>query len=254
MKHILSLSYGKDSLACIEAINQLRLPLDEIVHVELMATDDIPAELPEMIDFKNKADEIIYEKYGFRVKKIKNPITYEQIFYRKRRKGKNEGKIYGFPCIFKSWCVDKFKTSCLDFGNNITYLGIATDEQKRIERHSKKTNVILPLHKIGWTEQDCVDWCKANNLLSPIYNHSARGGCWFCHKQRVGELRYLRQCYPDLWDKLLEWDKDSPYKFKINHTVQDYEHRFYLEDEVIDVDKNFKWENLKKIDKRKSDN
>lgn len=34
MEHVLSLSYGKDSLACLGAIEQLGWPLDRIVHVE----------------------------------------------------------------------------------------------------------------------------------------------------------------------------------------------------------------------------
>lgn len=45
-EHILSLSYGKDSIACIEAIKQLDLPLDRIIHAEVWATDTIPADLP----------------------------------------------------------------------------------------------------------------------------------------------------------------------------------------------------------------
>jgi hypothetical protein len=32
MEHILSLSYGKDSLACLGAIEELGWPLDRIVH------------------------------------------------------------------------------------------------------------------------------------------------------------------------------------------------------------------------------
>lgn len=34
-QYILSLSYGKDSLACLEAIKQLGWPLDRIVHAEV---------------------------------------------------------------------------------------------------------------------------------------------------------------------------------------------------------------------------
>lgn len=34
MEHILSLSYGKDSLACLGAIDQLGWPLDRIVHAD----------------------------------------------------------------------------------------------------------------------------------------------------------------------------------------------------------------------------
>lgn len=48
-EHILSLSYGKDSLACLGAIEDLRWPLDRIVHAEVWATDTIPADLPPMV-------------------------------------------------------------------------------------------------------------------------------------------------------------------------------------------------------------
>lgn len=69
-QYILSLSYGKDSLACLEAIRLLGLPLDRIVHAELWATDTIPADLPPMVDFKQKADNIIKERYGITVEHI----------------------------------------------------------------------------------------------------------------------------------------------------------------------------------------
>ena len=45
MQYIASLSYGKDSCAMLEIIKQHDMPLDRIVHVEIMATDTIPADL-----------------------------------------------------------------------------------------------------------------------------------------------------------------------------------------------------------------
>lgn len=54
MEHILSLSYGKDSLACLGAIEQLGWPLDRIVHAEVWAMDTIPADLPPMVEFTGK--------------------------------------------------------------------------------------------------------------------------------------------------------------------------------------------------------
>lgn len=66
-EYILSLSYGKDSIACLEAIKQLGYPLDRIIHAEVWATDTIPADLPPMVKFKEYADKIIKEKYGFTV-------------------------------------------------------------------------------------------------------------------------------------------------------------------------------------------
>ena len=70
MQYILSLSYGKDSIACLEAIRLLKLPLDRIIHAEVWATDTIPADLPPMVEFKAKADEIIKKRYGLTVEHI----------------------------------------------------------------------------------------------------------------------------------------------------------------------------------------
>ena len=44
MQHILSLSYGKDSLGCLGAIEKLGWQLDRIVHAEIWATDTIQAD------------------------------------------------------------------------------------------------------------------------------------------------------------------------------------------------------------------
>lgn len=38
--------------------------IDRIVHSEVWATDDIPADLPPMVEFKKKADTIIKERWG----------------------------------------------------------------------------------------------------------------------------------------------------------------------------------------------
>lgn len=99
-QYVLSLSYGKDSLACLEAIRLLGLPLDRIVHAEVWATDTIPADLPPMVEFKKKADKIIKERYGIEVEHIcamKNgeKLTYEKIFYcvPKRRERENHRRI-----------------------------------------------------------------------------------------------------------------------------------------------------------------
>ncbi len=68
--YVLSLSYGKDSLACLGAIDKLGLPLDRIVHAEVWATETIPADLPPMVEFKKKADKIIKEQWGIEVEHV----------------------------------------------------------------------------------------------------------------------------------------------------------------------------------------
>lgn len=124
----------------------------------------------------------------------------------------------------------------------VQYLGIASDEPKRLARLDGITKV-SPLAAIGWTEADCKKWCEENDLLSPIYTTATRGGCWFCHNQSVGQLRLLRKTYPDLWALLMKWDLDSPVSFKADgHTVHDFDKRFALEEEgKVPVDRTFRW-------------
>lgn len=123
------------------------------------------------------------------------------------------------------------------------YLGIAADEPLRIARHEKRDGFVLPLVLAGWDEAYCRKWCEENDLLSPIYTTATRGGCWFCHNQGIDQLRLLRRNYPEYWQLLLKWDKDSPVTFHSDgHTVHDFEKRFALEDEnLIPTDVPFRW-------------
>ena len=123
MEHILSLSYGKDSLACLGAIEELGWPIDRIIHAEVWATDTIPADLPPMVEFKTKADAIIKARWGIEVEHVcamkdGEKLTYEKIFYRvpKRKPGGQfpEESVAGFPYQKGAWCNDRLKTNVLD--------------------------------------------------------------------------------------------------------------------------------------------
>lgn len=176
--------------------------------------------------------------------------------------------IYGFPGLAKmgraQWCTGELKVNGINSKtrvfsdsarsqgadiNIVQYLGIAADEPKRIARHTK-AGVILPLVEAGWDESYCRKWCEENDLLSPIYTTSARGGCWFCHNQSLDQLRLLRKDYPDLWALLMKWDLDSPVTFKADgHTVHDYDRRFQAEDDgIVPMDRKFRWKMLENDD------
>jgi 3'-phosphoadenosine 5'-phosphosulfate sulfotransferase (PAPS reductase)/FAD synthetase len=254
MEHILSLSYGKDSLACLGAIEELGLPLDRIIHAEVWATDTIPADLPPMVEFKAKADKIIKERWGIEVehftadkvdKVVREKVTYDQYFYQVMESGKNIGRIKGFPIQMGNWCL-KLKLCAFDHipKDAVQYIGIAIDEPNRF--HNLTETKRSPLVEAGWTEAMCREWCEKNDLLSPIYTTATRGGCWFCHNQGVDQLRLLRRNYPEYWELLLKWDNDSPLTFKPDgHTVHDFDKRFQLEDEMcIDPNAPFRWKML----------
>ena len=273
MEHILSLSYGKDSLACLGAIEELGWPLDRIVHAEVWATDTIPADLPPMVEYKAKADKIIKERWGIEVEHIRHRMNYQEMFYRPICRGPAKGKLKGWPLIKGGWCHDLKIFDKLSPKNTVSYIGIAADEPNRFHNLTAKKK--SPLVEAEWNETYCRKWCEENDLLSPIYTTAARGGCWFCHNQRVDQLRLLRKNYPELWALMLKWDKDSPVTFKpgktiekqitiINadgeeetifekagyepgHTVHDFDERFRLEDEglLIPGDTKFKWDMLK---------
>lgn len=99
----------------------------------------------------------------------------------------------------------------------------------RIERKTV-AGKILPLVECGITEAQAFDVCRSRGLLSPGYNGGReRLGCWFCHNQRVGELKRLYYDYPELWDKLAKLDRDSPVTFKPGKTLADFGRRFSLE-------------------------
>lgn len=241
---VLSLSYGKDSMACLGALEQLQWPLDRIVTADVWATDTIPADLPPMVEFKDYADKVILERYGIEVEHHRSKHTFESCFYTlvtDKAKPDFAGGIRGFPIRLGQWCNRDLKLPALKSANaskGIYYLGIAADEPNRF--HNLSDTKISPLVEIGWTEVDCRAWCEENGLLSPIYTQSARGGCWFCHNQGVQQLRLLRKQYPDLWALLLKWDSDSPVTFHADgHTVHDFDKRFEIEQNV--TIERFRW-------------
>lgn len=253
MEHILSLSYGKDSLACLGAIEELGWPLDRIVHAEVWATDTIPADLPPMVEFKSKVDRIIKERWGIEVEHLRSKYTYNDCFYKvfgkngRESKSKRAGEIYGWPIQRGPWCNSRLKQHVLSKlpKDSVQYIGIAADEPNRFHVLSDRKK--SPLVEEGWDEKMCRRWCEENDLLSPIYTTATRGGCWFCHNQGVGQLRLLRKNYPDLWALMLKWDADSPVSFHADgHTVHDFDRRFQLEDEgyIYPYDKVFRWSML----------
>lgn len=197
------------------------MPLDRIIHAEIWATDTIPADLPPMVEFKKKADKIIKERYGITVEHVSAGVTYEEIFYRivKSEKSRHLGEIYGFPIIKGIWCNNLLKVNALKKINKnaVSYIGIAYDEPKRFKVLSE--NKISPLVMAKWTEKMCYDWCLENDLLSPIYTTADRGGCWFCHNQRVEKrFEYEDKGYIQPGDSRFRWkclDEDLQLPLKI---------------------------------------
>lgn len=235
-KVIASISGGKDSLAALITHIESGGRCDGAVYCRIMFDGETSAEYPEHEDFLfNKCLPTLEREYGIKTRVLQSDTTYIEQFYRKYQKGKNIGRIQGFPCsiVRGNWCT-KLKTRPInawkrETGKFTEIVGIAADEPKRIDRDTVKGK-ILPLveHKI--TEAEAREICKKRGLYSPGYcGGRSRLGCWFCHNQRISELKRLYYDYPELWEKLRPLDRVSPMTFKPGRTLADFEKRFFYE-------------------------
>lgn len=249
MKYIASWSGGKDSTASIILAHEHNEPLDLIIFSEVMFDENTSGELPEHIDFiKNKAIPK-FEEWGYEVKVLRSNKTYLDCFYQvqtRSRFSERIGKRWGFPmtakCVINSQCkicpIKKFRKEIKEPFRQ--YIGIAIDEPARMERVAKAGNQVSLLEKYGYTEKMAFDLCEKYNLLSPIYQFTNRGGCWFCPNMRREQLKHLRKNHRDLWNKLLELENEpnligNKWNNLTNTSIHDWEERFYWEEQQMSI-------------------
>ena len=116
-----------------------------------------------------------------------------------RKDGYMEGGNY-----IVSWCFGHL----VELADASAYVGIAEDEPKRLARLDGVKKVSL-LAKYGMTEVDAYKLCQEHGLLSPIYTHCRRNGCWFCPNASDEELLHMITKHPELFDRLIEWEKED---------------------------------------------
>lgn len=248
MKYTASWSGGKDSTASIILAHEHKEPLDLIIFSEVMFDENISGELPEHMEFiKNKAIPV-FERWGYKTKILHSDRTYLDCFFRETSKGKffGTGKRVGFPmagkCVINRDCkIRQIRKYWKEMGDEfVQYIGIAIDEPVRMDRIVNAGNKVSLLKKYGYTEQMALDLCRKYDLLSPIYEFTPRGGCWFCPNAGHAELENLRTHHRDLWDRLLELE-DEPdlivnmWNSLTKTRIHDWEERFYWEDRQMSI-------------------
>ena len=236
MKHILSLSGGKDSSYLLYLLIEKNLPLDEVVCAIL------PFEEPEMVDHLKKLDAYLYSKKGFNIKFIQRKDSIEKFMSERTKRGKHKGTIRGFPLAYagfcwisRDWKIVPLQKYLKTRGDHILYLGFAIDEkntsrQIKIKSYLSSKEDYLKLNKVSYplaeyklTENDCLEKLKNTCLFSKFLTLTNRSGCWFCPKAKkeariltIGRFperiniikKYIkisgREIYPDLSYKELE--------------------------------------------------
>lgn len=207
MKHYASCSFGKDSVATVLLALEHGEPLDGVIWCEVMYDHArrISGEIPEHVEWIYNTAIPAFERMGVKTTVVRGEKDYLHEFYRRGVSGKYEGQMRGFPlggrcCINRECKVGPIRRHMRQLGDYAAYIGIAIDEPKRLER--LKPGQISLLAKYGYTEQMAYDLCAKHDLLSPIYETSSRGGCWFCPNARISYFAELRQRHPELWQEL----------------------------------------------------
>ncbi len=230
VKHIVSLSGGKDSTAMLLRMLEEGMQVDEILFC------DTGLEFEGMYRHLEKLEQYI----GRPITILKSPYTFEYLLLEHMPKRKNpeligrKGYSWGGPrnrwctAILKQRVIEKYISSLTKDYDLIQYIGIAADEPNRIR------NFCYPLVEWGMTEADCLAYCKERGFdWDGLYDIFHRVSCWCCPLQSLDELRKLRHHFPDLWMKLHEWDSKTWRTFLKNYSVDQLEIRFSFEDERL---------------------
>ena len=203
---------------------------------------DLSGEVTEHRDFIYEKAIPALERMGVKVRVLRSEQTYVGLFTGRITRGPKKGLLRSFPiagrCAVQRDCklkpIRQFqRTLPLD---TVQYIGIAKDEFKRLQR-LKKGQVSL-LEKYDHTEQDARRLCQRAGLLSPVYQFTDRGGCWFCPNAKRAELRHLYDHHPELWGRMLELQalpgKVSE-KFDRTRRFSDIDEQFRREDQPADA-------------------
>ena len=244
MEHIASLSFGADSMATVILAHIHGEPLDAALYCEVMFDKTISGEVPEHRDFIYNTAIPALEQWGTKTIVLRSESTMKEVFYTRRtEKSRYCGKYIGFPMVGRCEVQKRLKLRPIhaflkDHPDAVQYVGIATDEKKRLRSLDGKRKVSL-LAKYGLTQDDARELCSEYGLLSPIYSFAKRGGCWFCPNAHDCELRHLRTYHPELWNELLRMSKEPdlvrPGAFRVEESLEEIEDRFYWEEQQMNI-------------------
>lgn len=199
--NVVSFSGGKDSTAMLLRLLELNIKVDRIIFA------DTGFEFPELYIYIKKVAKRINREIEF----IYPKNDFQYWFYGSVTRGNNKDQVRGFPLrAFPCYWSREAKINPLRNAVNKKdnfFIGIAYDERQRCDK--KNGNLIYPLVKWKWTEQDCINYLNKKNLFNPLYVNFDRLGCYFCPKQNEKSIYVLWKNYPKLWEKTKNWEKEN---------------------------------------------
>jgi len=231
VKYIASLSYGKDSLAMVLLLIEKGYPLDEVVFY------DTGMEFRAIYDIRDKMLPI-FEAHAIKCTELtpENPFLYDMLERPVCSKQKGNHNGYGWCGGVCRWgttrkiqAVDKYANAATSY-----YIGIAADEQSRIDRLISPK--VAPLAEWGMTEADCLQYCYDKGFFWEengvrLYDILSRVSCWCCANKNRKELKNIYLHLPEYWERLkgLQSRIDRPMKKFCNKKYGEYGNVFAME-------------------------
>lgn len=224
MKIIVNMSGGKDSTAMALHLLELGEQVDEFIYAD--TGYDFPECLQALALFEEQTGRSVTRLKGWYPleflladKPVKIRHLYKKDGITPRRKNG-----YGWMSPMRRWCTRHYKMDAParylreKYGNEpiVQCIGIAADEGKRI--HADDPTKRYPLAEWGWTEADCMEYCKARGYYaSPCaYDDCKRMSCYICPLMNLSQVEYLIKKRPELWREIkrLEARVGEPWKEK----------------------------------------
>jgi hypothetical protein len=193
IRHILSLSGGKDSAALAVYMRDRVPDMEYIFH-------DTDKELPETYQYLYRLEAIL----GKKIVKTTSERGFD-----------NWLKVYGnmIPSNHRRWCTRMLKLKPFEKyvgeDNVYNYIGLRADED-RIGYISHKPNItpLYPFRDDGLVLADIHRILDESGLGMPQYTEwgRTRSGCFFCFYQQKIEWVRLKEHYPDLFDEAKSYE------------------------------------------------
>lgn len=196
VRHILSLSGGKDSAALAVYLRDRVENIEYIFH-------DTGKELPDTYEYLERLEGYL----GQKIVRTTFGTTFDHIL---RMKG---GMI---PSSNRRWCTDLMKLKPFEnyIGEDfcINYVGIRADED-RVGYISHKPNIraVFPFREDGIVYEGVQRILEESGLGMPPYTEwgRTRSGCFFCFYQQKIEWVRLKERYPELYEEAKAYEKPN---------------------------------------------
>jgi 3'-phosphoadenosine 5'-phosphosulfate sulfotransferase (PAPS reductase)/FAD synthetase len=213
VRHILSLSGGKDSAALAIYMRDRVETMEYIFH-------DAGKELPETYEYLAKIEAYL----GRKIHRTTPPNSFDHWF-----------KVYGemIPSNHRRWCTKMLKLKPFEdyVGEDtvINYVGIRADED-RVGYISTKPNIraVFPFRDDGLVYADILRILYEAGVGMPTYSDwgRTRSGCYFCFYQQKIEWVRLKQTYPELYEQAKAYERPN----KVNGNIFFWNQNESLED------------------------